>query len=312
MNSFFKDYFTLSRSERNAIYLVIGLMVFLIVLNFFLPYLKTPEKSDFSKFEKDVNEFKNKLRQSDSFRSKYDFDYRNENPILDEINTQTAELFDFNPNTLSIEQWRLLSVPDKQIKIIQNFLKKGGHFYKKEDLKKIYGFDLELYHKLESYIKIPQNKSLVKKDEIKKIDHNKIDYKPGIVELNNADPDLLDKLPGIGPGFASKIVKYRTLLGGYFVKEQLMEVYGFDTVLYNKIISYVEVDPKRIVKIPINLANISQLAKHPYIGYELAKKIITYRNKQGPFKSLTELKNREIIKDESKYSKIIPYLCLWE
>ena len=42
--------------------------------------------------------------------------------------------------------------------------------------------------------------------------------KPGAtIDLNTADTTLLKRVPGIGSSFARRIVKYRELLGGYYV-----------------------------------------------------------------------------------------------
>ena len=57
-----------------------------------------------------------------------------------------------------------------------------------------------------------------------------------LVELNMADTTTLKKVPGIGPVFANRIVKYRNLLGGFYAVSQLREVYGIDeeTIKANK------------------------------------------------------------------------------
>ena len=48
--------------------------------------------------------------------------------------------------------------------------------------------------------------------------------KPLVFELNSADSLDLVQLYNIGPTIARRILKYRSLLGGYFCKEQLHEV----------------------------------------------------------------------------------------
>src|SRR5262249_54984708 len=65
-----------------------------------------------------------------------------------------GELFYFDPNVLSFEGWRKLGIREKTASTIQNYLHKGGHFYKAEDLKKIYGVHADEYTRLEPYIRI--------------------------------------------------------------------------------------------------------------------------------------------------------------
>ena len=43
-----------------------------------------------------------------------------------------GELFYFDPNTISTSDWKRLGLRDKTIKTIENYLSKGGHFYKPE------------------------------------------------------------------------------------------------------------------------------------------------------------------------------------
>lgn len=59
--------------------------------------------------------------------------------------------------------------------------------------------------------------------------------KPLVVNLNDADTTTLMLIHGIGPTFASRIVRYRDRLGGFTHKEQLLEVYGFTPELLNHI-----------------------------------------------------------------------------
>ncbi|MBK7971685.1 MAG: helix-hairpin-helix domain-containing protein [Bacteroidetes bacterium] len=63
-------------------------------------------------------------------------------------------LFDFDPNTITDEEWQALGLSEKQIRIIRNYLNKGGRFRKKEDVASIYGIQPALYERLEPHIKI--------------------------------------------------------------------------------------------------------------------------------------------------------------
>lgn len=115
----------------------------------------------------------------------------------------------------------------------------------------------------------------------------------GVLELNSADTLQLQELRGIGPTFARRIVAYRDKLGGYYAKEQLMEVYGFTAELYEKIKNQVKVNPSLIKKIDVNAYDIGYLKRHPYISYYEAKAIVDYRNskKTHHIDSIEELRN---------------------
>lgn len=83
------------------------------------------------------------------------------------------------------------------------------------------------------------------------------------IDLNSADTLLLQRVPGIGPAFARRIVRYRKRLGGYYVVEQLQEVYGMDRERYLQIAPFMEI---RTGVRPIFLSPDS-IARHPYLQY---------------------------------------------
>ena len=129
------------------------------------------------------------------------------------------------------------------------------------------------------------------------------------VELNTADTTLLKQLRGIGSGYAKMIVNYRTKLGGFYSKEQLLEVYRFPAETYAKIEHQLWVDTTYIQKIPINQFTIDQLKRHPYIRYFQAKSLYDNRLKmpEQRYNALDDLvEDRDVT--SQFIEKIAPYL----
>ena len=137
--------------------------------------------------------------------------------------------------------------------------------------------------------------------------HTQLPKRPLIFELNTADSLDLVQLYNIGPVIARRILKYRTMLGGYVSTEQLREVYGIDSSRFNDIAPHLTADPKRITQIDINSADIDRLKRHPYLDYYQAKAIIRLREEKGPYLSVTDILNIPII-DQETYNRIEPYL----
>lgn len=129
------------------------------------------------------------------------------------------------------------------------------------------------------------------------------------VELNSADTTDLKELRGIGSSFANRIIKYRNLLGGYYKKEQLKEVYGMTDALYEMIAPHIEVDASLLIGININLATLDELKRHPYLDYYLAKAMVRYREQYGPYNSKEELLDIALM-DQPKYNQIEKYITL--
>jgi hypothetical protein len=102
-----------------------------------------------------------------------------------------------------------------------------------------------------------------------------------LVELNTADTTTLKKVPGIGSAFAARIVKYRTLLGGFYVVDQLREVYGMEEERYQSVQNWFYVDTSFIARLPVNHLSTDRMARHPYISYAQARVIEQMSRRKG-------------------------------
>ena len=130
-----------------------------------------------------------------------------------------------------------------------------------------------------------------------------------MVELNTADTTLLKQLRGIGSGYAKMIVNYRGKLGGFYCKEQLLEVYHFPQETYNKIQAQVWVDTTQVQKLYINQLSIDALKRHPYIRYFQAKSLYDNRLRmpEQRYNALDDLvEDRDVT--SQFIEKIAPYL----
>jgi len=152
-----------------------------------------------------------------------------------EVPAPEVTYFMFDPNGLPVVDWKRLGLSDRQIRMIKNYEAKGGRFRKKEDLARIYAIDDADYARLEPYIEIKRVKSTQPDKQVPQyIDPIAEPTEPKTlhIDLNEADSLELQYLPGIGPVFASRIVRFRESLGGFHHVSQLMDVYGFDSVRF--------------------------------------------------------------------------------
>lgn len=127
------------------------------------------------------------------------------------------------------------------------------------------------------------------------------------IELNAADTTQLKMIPGIGSSYANRIVGYRKLLGGYHSLNQLQEVHGMYEELYDKMISFLTINPALINKIAVNNSSVEKLKSHPYINFYQAKAIVEIRKKNGKLTGISELQLLEEF-TEKDWEKITPYL----
>lgn len=129
------------------------------------------------------------------------------------------------------------------------------------------------------------------------------------LNINTVDSFQLMQLPGIGKVYASRIVRYRDLLGGFYSTSQILEVYGIDSLRYVGFQDMVFVRGTTLKKVHINTCREEELKRHPYISWKLARTIIRNRKHKGPFIDFDRIKSMPLI-DEHLFRKIAPYLDL--
>lgn len=219
-----------------------------------------------------------------------------------------AELFEFDPNTLSLEGWQKLGLNQRTVKTINNYRNKGGKFYKPEDLQKIWGLPKPFYERVKNYISITSLKKTYTEDFNEKPAFEKKKREVYRIDINEGDTTAFIALPGIGSKLALRIVNFRDKLGGFYSTDQISETYGLADSTFQKIKPYLLLSsqPKLL---NLNTASKDELKTHPYIKWNLANAIVEYRNQHGAFKSIEDLKNIVLI-DEAIYNKIIHYLTL--
>ncbi|WP_171047878.1 ComEA family DNA-binding protein [Pedobacter xixiisoli] len=296
MEKWLSNNFGFSKREYNGLlYLVI-----IIVVVTFIPYIY-----QFYFHTKSINEIAEKLAVQklvlvDRYNKKKYSNTRNE--IENSTAKRTVHYFEFNPNTITEKEWQQFGLSYKQAMSIVNYVKKGGKFYKPEDLKRMYTISPEKYEALLPYVAIPKTEQVDKKPAFAYTKKEAV-----IVEINTADTLELDKIKGVGAAFARRIVKYRERLGGFYNKEQLFEVFGVDTPKFNEIKDQIKIDMAGIAKLNINTVEFDDLKRHPYLTFKQMNAIIQYRKQHGPYKSIADLGKVLILKPET-IQKIAPYL----
>ena len=291
---FLKDYLHFSRKDR------IGALalVMLILLTYFIPYL-IPGSSNSELKEATFLKIADSMEKASSpgLKSDHKSDFSDKG-------FNNGAVFSFDPNVLDSAGWIRLGLKPSHIKTILHYRGKGGHFYKSEDLQKIWGLPHGFYDRVKSYIKI---------SEVKTEKHFEVKTKPvtRIIDINLADSAAFERLPLIGPVLSARIIKFRNKLGGFYSVEQIKETYGITDSTFAIIKPFLKVnnDGTKLNKVNINTGTKEQLRMHPYIKWNLANAIVEYRNQHGMYVQLSDLKKIPIITDDV-YAKLMPYLTV--
>ncbi len=205
--------------------------------------------------------------------------------------------FPFNPNTMTEEEGKRMGLTERQIRNIVNYREKGGKFYSKNDLAKLYTISEEDFAQLKPYIVLPEvsrkdyTKSKTETKEYQKVKKEKLPPSSlSVVDLNKVDSATLVELPQIGTYTAARIIAYRESLGGFLEKEQLLEVKGMNQAHYDAVQAYINIGEVSVRKIDVNRADFKALVSHPYLNYNQVKRIFNQREKRGMIKDWEQLK----------------------
>jgi len=231
--------------------------------------------------------------------------------------------FSFDPNLISFDSLIRLGLPRKAANNWVKYLKKGGKFRSKEDLLKIYGVEQRWFAEIEPLVVIQENRTLTPKATEKPANHNRsepityeskrnFDKNPSIrIDINAASQEDFMQLKGVGQTLSNRIIKYRESLGGFYAVSQIAEVYGIQDSLFQTLRKQLYLDEVKLEMIAINHLSVKELAKHPYIDFNLAKKIISFREQHQTIKSQETLKRIYLI-DRTAIDKLLPYLDFGE
>lgn len=296
-----RKWFSFSKGERVAVIAILATILILILLCLFRPSRKSLTDASLHNLDSLLA-----LRQN----------------AIEAQRQQVAENtklhpFPFNPNAMTEEEWQQIGLTDRQIRNIMNYRAKGGKFYVKRDLGKLYTISEEDFAQLEPYIVLPEvsrsrntktaaqsgvstpstgsgASSTTAKPEMKAIP---------MVDLNKADSALLEELPQIGGYTAMRIIAFREKLGGFVDKEQLRDVKGMDSARFNTIQPYILIGEVELRKIDVNRDDFKTLVHHPYLSYEQVKRIFRQRESRGMIKNWVQLE--ALLKEEGEVNPLL-------
>ena len=293
-----RKWFSFSKGERVAIITILALILLLILACVFRPSRKSLTDES--------------LHNLDSLLALRQVAIELQQQQQGEKSQEVAELhpFPFNPNTLTEEEWLQMGLTDRQVRNIMNYKAKGGKFYSKNDLGKLYTISEEEFAQLEPFIVLPEvsrgknTKTSAKSGVSMGSTTAPTEKKPiPIVDLNTVDSTTLVELPQIGPYTAVRIIEFREKLGGFIDKEQLRDVKGMDDARFAAIQPYINLGAVEIRKVDVNRADFKTLVHHPYLNYEQVKRIVNQREKRGMIKNWAQLE--ELIKEEGDVNPLL-------
>lgn len=285
MHRFFINYLHFSRKER----LGALLLTFLCAIVFALPevanYLYPAKRTDFSRFRPEIESFGRSFQSAES---------------------SSGELFTFDPNTASFDDFVQLGLSEKVANIICNYRDKGGRFREPADFQKIWSLPKDDYERLLPYIRVESVEN----------EPFEMETKPAKAELFAFDPNSASEAEllrlGLPERTAKSIVNYRAKGGKFRQKEDLRKIYTLDEQDYARLEPYIvmgaaivslesprpathagghNASAKYVSEklLDVNSAGVEAWQRLPGIGEKRAQRIVAFREALGGFLSIAQV-----------------------
>ena len=268
-------------------------------------------------------------------------------PLYSKEEGMVHELFPFDPNTASAEDFERLGLESWQARSIIRFREKGGIFSRPSDFARVYGITKRTYEVLLPFIQIADDYKPAA-DFYGKEGYGRGGRRYTPYYNNREERYRRYAQDNTSPSEGKAEGKTETKVYSYPHKlraNEHIEINGADTTLLMKIpgignyyasrivryrerlggfasaqqleeidglpesaIAYIKIDNQQIRKMNLNKLTLNQLKKHPYLNFYQAKEICDYRRLKGPLHSIEDLK---LLKDfpPDEIDRLKPYIC---
>jgi len=228
----------------------------------------------------------------------------------------SIRIYPFNPNFISDYKGYTLGMSVEEIDRLHIFRTQNKFVNNSDEFQNITKVSDSLLNEISPYFKFPEwaNTKSVSQKKIpsaafqRELDEVKDNFQ--IKDLNSATAEDLKSISGIGDKLSLRIIKFRNRLGGFIVDDQLYDVYGLEPEVVKRTFERFKVLSQPLIeKINVNSASAEEISKLIYIRYNVASKIVEYREMNGTFTSFDELMKIEDFPIE-KIHRIELYLTL--
>ena len=283
-----KSHFRFNRQERSGIFFLLAI-IFLLQLSFFII-----RSANFNEQIKGFGLNDGEQKRIDSL-------------IAAASNANEKLPRSFNPNYISDFKGYELGMSLDEIDRLHSFRASGKYIKTTEQFQLITRVSDSLLIKISPYFRFP--KAPVDYTNFKSASQKTVSAFT-TKDLNMVTKEDLMKVSGIGEVLSSRIIKFRSALGGFMVDDQLFDVYGLDSLVARKVIGRYSVQQTpSVVPIRINLATAGELSQNVYISRTLARKIIQFRDSTGGINAIDELTKIQDFPSD-KIDRIKLYLTL--
>ena len=199
------------------------------------------------------------------------------------------KVYKFNPNFMSDYKGYRLGMSVAEIDRLFAFRKQNKYVNSAAEFQMVTQISDSLLKEIAPMFQFPTWVSTKPKGDYTKKSN---DYKKAagakekiiVKDINLANQDDFMKIYGVGEALSTRIIKQRSILGGFVSMEQLTEVWGLSPEVISELNAHFHiVSLPTIKKLDINNASLRELSQFYYFKGGLSRDIITYRSMKGDF-----------------------------
>ncbi|MDM1451862.1 helix-hairpin-helix domain-containing protein [Myroides odoratimimus] len=269
LSNYKKRFYYYTKSQKRGLFF---LVLFVIAIQLYIYY---PRSSD----EHIV----------DQYSTLFNDEYQKQISLLDSINTiaiaKRDTIYPFNPNFITDYRGFVLGMSTEEIDRLLSFRKENKYVNSAKEFQQVTQVSDEWLKTYSTYFKFPDwvNNPKVKREYVE-YSKPKVDVPIVAICINSATLEDLQKVRGIGPYYADKIMKEREKYGGFVSIQQLKFVYGLSEEVVNELYRHFKVmNAPTVTTLNINEASINQLKELPYMNYYIAREVVKHRSMNGDF-----------------------------
>lgn len=267
-----KSFFKFSRTQRNAIFILFGLIIIIQLLYVFV---------DFSVLE-----------EEDPAKHKWIALQPAMDSLKIEKGNNVPKIYPFNPNFIDDFKGYKLGMSVEEIDRLLAFRETNKYVNSAKEFQEVTLVSDSLLKTIAPYFKFPDWVTNKKSKQFVGYSKSNSDKKPPIVvlDINQATQEDLIKVYGIGPALSERILKEKAKFGSFMSMDQMQHIWGLSPEVIENLNKHFEIKTvPDINKLNINNASVKELAQFPYFRYALAKEIVVYRSMNGGIKGSEDL-----------------------
>ena len=231
-------------------------------------------------------DFSSDKKENLNFTELIEFQNKIDSLKLIEIENRKPKVYPFNPSFITDYKGYILGMSTQEIDRLLAHREKGKYINSAKHFQQVTGISDSLLNKLKPRFKFPDWITNKKKNNFYKTSSNS--FKGKKKDLNLATKEDLQKINGIGDKLSTRILKFKTSIGGYNNINQLQKVYGLKPEVVNKVLEryYIKEENKISKNIEIqdlNTATATDLKIINGVGDKLSVRIIEFRKSIGGF-----------------------------